>query len=180
MDRMISAGLLNLISKLIKTNDIKALKEMGFNGQSIEIISAADIVDQELISAALAKSMYVSINADKFIEVLSSGKKINAQQELLHKFIVAGASYEMCRHFFDTHTNRKHTDLRSMLAVSNNTVLYAKNNIDQHHLNEVLYKVEQANKKISAQDLFYYHQQEKVSLLKVYRGLLDYLEHKEK
>ncbi len=177
---MISVSLLTLISKLIKTNDLQTLKQMGFNGQSIDIINAADIIDQEIISAALARSMDISINSDKFVKYLVSSKKIDEQQQLLHQFIVAGASYEMCRNFFATHTNRKHTNLRSKLKVNNNTVLFAKNDIDQYHLNNFLYKIEQANKKISAQNLFDYHKDKKVSLLKVYRGLLDYLEHKHK
>lgn len=181
----IADATLKHIIDLINSSDKQALNQLKLNQECLDIIISTNITHQDFLVLVVGKSLKISIDSDKFKQALVSTKKTNDEQLLLINFIKSGASFTCCKNFFSGHTNRNHWGLRKQLAVNEATIIFSNNKVDKDHLYQFLYQVEKNNIAasksviISAKTLYQYHQNNKKSLMDVYRNTIKFLETKD-
>lgn len=173
----IAQTLASFIIEKMNKNDRESLVNLGINSDLIKIIEKMKITKYPLIVAAISEGIFYGIDENKFKASLVFNTNKNIDTKIINKFIQAGASFELCRHFFNNHTNRKHTEMRKRLVVKE--VVFGSNknklSIDQSYVffSEKL-RVRHSNN-ITAQDIYDIHLNNKVSLNLLWKYFQEYL-----
>lgn len=177
-NKLLGSAILDTITDLINKEDINNLKQIGVNQTIIDIINKTNINKKDTIVLALNRSINFSIDTQNFIQLINSTRAIDNKNHMLHDLIKVGATYDLIKNFFSYHSNRRHTTLRKNAGI-NSVILYKDNPLDQNDLYQYFYKIEdRENRRINIQDLYNYHFENKVSINKVYKNLIKYLEEK--
>lgn len=96
------------------------LYKMGLNDEAINCLKEIESRDIRVAITAFEQALSIQTYVDPFIIKTSmiSNSKYRQKEFLINELIRTGASREMIRYFFKTHTNRKHTLIRKNLNVN--------------------------------------------------------------
>lgn len=106
--------------KLMSVNDQEGLDELGLNEQTVEKLHKMKNMDIGLVVEAFNRGLSVMTYLDSAVieNILTNNIQQSQNNILLTRFVRAGASFDLIRHFFKTYTNRKHTAMRQEQAVN--------------------------------------------------------------
>lgn len=168
LGEVLSARILEMAHK----GDIDQLARLGINQAGFSALT--DNLVPTDVSAAVAQSLSFSIDEQELLSKLNLIRRQSKQINVLNDLIRLGASFEMCRNFYNTHTNRKHTQIRAFFGV--NSAIEIKNDslCDQTSFDEYLYAIEQ-KRRIKAMDLLTFTQVNQLNIGNVWQCYKDYL-----
>ena len=153
------------ILEMAHNGEVNQLNQLGLKQSSYQVLTH-NLVPTD-VNIAVSKSIMFSIDEQKLLSVLNIMRQQSKKVNLLNKWIRDGASFEMCRHFFKQHTNRKHTSIRTFFNISNLVNTKTVEDCIQDHFNDYLYAIDK-KRPICASDLEIYILDNKVEITKVW------------
>ena len=168
LGEVLSARILEMAHK----GDIDQLARLGINQAGFTALT--DNLVPTDVSAAVAQSLSFSIDEQELLSKLNLIRSQSKRINVLNDLIRLGASFEMCRHFYNTHTNRKHTQIRMFFDVNSVIEIKNDNRCDQTVFDEYLYAIEQ-KRRIKSIDLLSFAQTNQLNIGNVWQCYKDYL-----
>lgn len=150
------------------------LYQMGLDDEAIECLKQIEKKDIKLTTKAFEKALSIQTYVDPTIirRVLLNCSKEQQQENLVNNLVVAGAGFEMIRHFIKTYTNRKHTQLRQEFSVNDSVITNTTVSADK--ADEYFSSFIVNNKSINAQDILRFSQENNYSLSSMWRELKEF------
>lgn len=168
--------------KHLSNNNLSKLHQMGFNNSTINCYSKSDINAIHL-SFSKAITVHVSVDNNQIKQFLVNESKIAKNQQLIERFIIANATFEMIRYFFRTHTNRKHTFLRNQLnvfSVKFNTKYSKQKHITGAMADEFFSTFYLQKKPIDAESVLIFSQENNYSMVSIWKQFKVFIKNTEK
>jgi hypothetical protein len=148
------------------------LYKMGLNDEAINCLTEIENKDIRVAITALEQALSIQIYIDPHIikTVMISNGKYRQKEALINDLVRTGASYEMIRYFFKTHTSNKHNKARKDLNVIDTEIYKHANVVPIKTADDFFSTFYSKNKPINVEDILYFSQENNYYIRSVWRN----------